>query len=314
MENDARSLLLDVLKGGAATAAIFIVFLYLPPAVIAAGFLAPFPALFYGLKRRWPVAAAVVALATGIIAAAGGVGGALTYLLQAGTLSIALAVLLARGMNASRSVGIAVLATLAVIVLFAAGYGMVQGVDLHAQIVGGIRSSIAQTVSLYQKRGIPVEELQLITEGLEQGGEVMARIYPALMVIGVGMVAGVNLLLARRVANRLSTRLQVEPFSHYRNPDLLVWVLIAAGFSLLIDQAVLSLVAVNLLVIAAVLYFFQGLAVIVHFFTIYEVPRFFRIVFYVLLVVQAYLVLAVAVLGLSDLWGNFRRPRQPLNL
>ncbi|MRR37047.1 DUF2232 domain-containing protein, partial [bacterium] len=46
----------------------------------------------------------------------------------------------------------------------------------------------------------------------------------------------------------------------------------------------------------------------------YRVPAFFRIFFYVLLVLQAYLALAVALLGLFDLWGDFRRPRIRENL
>jgi hypothetical protein len=39
-----------------------------------------------------------------------------------------------------------------------------------------------------------------------------------------------------------------------------------------------------------------------------------RVFFFMLLLFQPYLVIAVAALGLFDLWGNFRIPRQTQNL
>ena len=56
--------------------------------------------------------------------------------------------------------------------------------------------------------------------------------------------------------------------------------------------------------------FFQGLAVMAHFFTRFAVPAIGRFLFYLFLLLQPYLLAGVAVLGIFDMWGNFRAPRQ----
>jgi uncharacterized BrkB/YihY/UPF0761 family membrane protein len=50
------------------------------------------------------------------------------------------------------------------------------------------------------------------------------------------------------------------------------------------------------------------------FFDRFAVQRFVRVIFYILLALQPYLAVAVAVLGIFDLWGNFRTPKQQENL
>ena len=77
---------------------------------------------------------------------------------------------------------------------------------------------------------------------------------------------------------------------------------------MLIDDDMVRLAALNLLIVIISLYFVQGMAVIDHFFNRFVVPAFARFIFYLLLAVQPFLALAVAVLGIFDLWGDFRSP------
>jgi uncharacterized protein YybS (DUF2232 family) len=64
---------------------------------------------------------------------------------------------------------------------------------------------------------------------------------------------------------------------------------------------------VNILLIAAVGYFVQGLAVVAYFFHKNNVPRFLRSATYILIIFQQMFTVLVAALGLFDLWGDFRR-------
>jgi uncharacterized protein YybS (DUF2232 family) len=198
----------------------------------------------------------------------------------------------------------------AFLLLFAAFFWLVQGIDPHAAVVKEISSWIPQMTAFYEKVGYKGEELQSLQQIAKDYVALIARIYPAIVLIGIGATAGLNLLALRRLAARLGQTLPVGDFRKFRNPDHLVWFAIAAGFALFITNSLVSTAALNLLVVTLSLYFLQGLAIILHFFDRFAVSRFFRAIFYVMLALQPYLAFAAALLGVFDLWGNFRTPKQ----
>lgn len=314
MESDTKATLLDIVKGGVVAALLFLAFVRLPLVGMIAGVLVPLPALFYDLKRGKAAGAGVVALAALLTAAADGPAAALLFFLAGGSLSLVLPRLLERCRNPSGAVALTVAVVAALFALVAGGYALFKGVDVHGRIEAAIRANIAQTVALYEGKGLSGDELGALKDAMVQAGGILVQVYPALLCVGVTMVAVLNLLLLRRLAARLNRPLKIEPLRTFRNPDHLVWVAIAAGFALLLNQEVVVVVALNLLIVAGFLYFLQGIAVVIHFFSRYRVPALFRYLFYGLLVVQAYLVIAVALVGLFDLWGDFRRPRPQKNL
>jgi uncharacterized protein YybS (DUF2232 family) len=103
-------------------------------------------------------------------------------------------------------------------------------------------------------------------------------------------------------------------FCRFKNPEKLVWVLIASGFALLAKNDLVTRAALNVLIVAIALYFVQGMAVAVHFFKKFQVSRFVRFIFYGLSFLQPYLMVLVAAVGLFDLWCDFRTPKKQENL
>jgi uncharacterized protein YybS (DUF2232 family) len=158
------------------------------------------------------------------------------------------------------------------------------------------------------------EDLQALQQGMKQVGAVIGRIYPALVLTGLGAIAGLNLLALRRMAVRLNRPLAVGDLRKFRNPDHLIWFVIVAGFALLLNNSAVTTAALNVLVVALSLYFLQGLAIILYLFDRFAVHRFVQVTFYILMALQPYLAVAVAALGIFDLWGNFRTPKQQENL
>lgn len=310
-----RGILLDVVKGVCLTVAIFVVYLQVPLMGIVAGVIAPLPILYYQLKLgQWLYGVGAVLVAALILALSGGFAVSLVYLIQAGLLSFLLPYFLSRGYNISRALASAVLAVAIAASVIVAGYGFVKGVDFHRQVTMEIKASFEQTIAFYKARGTTEEDVQLLKDGLEQVGSLFGQIYPAMLLVILAAIAGANLLLLRRFGNRETIKLPDGTVSSFKNPEHLVWAVIAAGFALLTGNDALQTVALNVIVVAGFLYLIQGMAVVIHYFTTYSVPAFFRIFFYVLLVLQAYLAFAVALLGLFDLWADFRRPRIHKNL
>jgi uncharacterized protein YybS (DUF2232 family) len=304
----------DIIKGSAMTTALFLAYLSLPFIGMLPGMVALSPGVYYSLKNGRGAGCVIVAASAALLAIVVGPASTAIYLMQCGVMTLALPEFLARGKGGSRSIVYGVAINLVVILAVALAYGLASGIDLHLQVVKGISSSIAQTLALYEKTGITGDDLKTLQQGMQQAGTLIGQIYPALVTVGLSIVAGFNLLLLRKIAARYPVPLALGEFNRFKNPDQLVWLLIVAGFTMLIDDDKVRLAALNLLIVIISLYFVQGMAVIGHFFNRFVVPAFARFIFYLLLAVQPFLALAVAVLGIFDLWGDFRSPKKQQNL
>jgi len=305
---------LDVIKGSVATAALFLAFMLLPLVGMIPGVFATAPGVYYALKHgRW-VGVALVAATSALLAAVSDPAAVLIYLLQAGVMSLTLSEFLIRLKGGARSIVYATAINLVFLALGAACYGYLSGADLHAKVTKGVEASITQTASLYQKAGITGDELKAMQESMHQAGALIVTIYPALVTVALGLVATLNLMVLARVAARNRMPVYLGDFRKYRNPEPLVWLLIAAGFAMLTPENLAYLAALNLLIVLGALYLVQGLAVISVFFSTFKVPSFARIFICLLLILQPFLALAVAALGVFDLWGDFRSPKKQENL
>lgn len=312
--NPLQGQILDVVKGSVATVTLFLAFIYLPVFGMIPGFFAAAPGAFYTLKGGRTTGVAVLLASSALLAAVADPAAMVIYLLQAGVLSLALPEFLLRLKGGARSVVYAVAINLVVLLLSAALYAVTTGADLHAQVGKGVQSSIAQTAQLYEKAGIKGDELKALQESMQQAGALIVTIYPALVTVALGLIACVNLMLLSRIAARFRMPVYLGDFKKYRNPEPLVWLLIAAGFGALAPQNLVYLASLNVLIVLCALYSVQGLAVIGSFYQRLQVPRFMRWLGILLLIFQPFMLLAVAALGVFDLWGDFRSPKKQENL
>ena len=313
--NPVQGRIFDVVKGSVTTVALFLAFFFLPVIGMIPGMFAAAPGVYYTLKHGRKTGITLVAVSSALLAAVADPSAVVIYLLQAGIMSLALPEFLIRLKGGARSVVYTVAVNLTCILAAAGIFSLVTGTDLHAKVTQGVQASIAQTVALYQKAGVTGDELKVLQDSMRQAGELIVTIYPALITVVLGLVATMNLMMLSLVALRLGQPFNlVGDFRQYRNPEPLVWVLIAAGFGMLVPQELVFHASRNLLIVAATFYAVQGFAVISHFFKKYAVPKFVRFIGCLLLIFQPFMVLAVAVLGIFDLWGDFRSPKKQENL
>jgi len=306
--------ILDVLKGSVATAALFLAFLSIPMFGIFPGLFTPLPGIYYALKGgRW-TGVAILLVTSLLVAVVADPASLVVYLLQAGILTIGLSEYLIRIKGGARSIVYAVALNVVVIGVAAGLYGYLTGADLHAKVVKGVEASISQTAKLYQTAGLGGQELKSLNESMRQAGALIITIYPALVTVALGTMAALNLALLSRVAARNRLPVYLGNFRKFKNPEPLIWLLILAGFAMLVEQTQVHLSALNVLIVLGTLYLAQGCAVVSHFFASYRVPTLVRVFFVLLVSFQPVMALMVAVLGIFDLWGDFRSPKNPQNL
>lgn len=314
LKNSAASGLIGaVVKGSLLTFALFLLYSSVPLLGAFAGVFVPLPCIYYSLKYG-RVAGSAIVLLMSLVLAFLNQNSLLPYFVLAGMCSLALPEFLARGWGATRSLFLTVGLntcfvagiTAVVVVLFA--------VDIDDHVRRIIQEAIAQVGETYRQSGLSGKELEGLNEGLKLLESSFVMLYPSFMVIFFGVVAGLNLLLLKKVSASLGKNVLFEDFSQYRNADALVWLLIIAGFALLAGIPVLSRFTLNILLLLYFLYFVQGLAICSWFAKQKSVSRVLQVVFYVLLAVQPLLTAIVAVFGLADLWAGFRSRKIKENL
>ena len=303
--------------GAAGSGLLFSASLAVPFIGFVAGFLAAVPLCYTRLssgRRATLLAMLIAALALG-----GGfkppIGG--WYLLQCGLIGLLLPEFIVRGLGSFRALlwTTAIAATASAVMAF--GMAMSAGQDLFTMAQQEITTGMGQAMQLYeQQKGLSPQDLETIRQGMQTVAATLIRIFPALGCLNVLLIGAVTLLFLRRMASQRGLALSIAPFSDFRVPEIVIWLLIAAGFSMLAPTTLLTTPALNIIVILTVLYFCQGLAVLLTLAGRTSYAGLLKVMLTFLLLLQPYLLPVVAILGIFDLWGDFRtpRPKQEENL
>lgn len=280
-----------------------------PLVYLLAGILAPLPVLLAGW-RLGDRAALVLALA----------GAAFILVLKPSLdtvwqnlgffslllMGVLLSAMQHRDISVPRAIILTVLILNGLALLLLLGQAFYQGVGLQALLAqrgAEIMASVHQVVG----EGGPAAGAPLIP-GVPQA-EVLAllqRLLPGLVVTNTALVAWINVILMRQLAVLLSGRQPEPPLYHWALPEWLIFGVLGAGFLLFIPVAGMRFLSLNLLLVLAVLYFSQGLAVVATWFIRLGLPRVLRVIGYILMFLNPLFFLIIT-LGVLDLWLDFRR-------
>lgn len=175
-------------------------------------------------------------------------------------------------------------------------------------ILGYLQTNIERTVEIYEETGLEQEKIEQIIQVLDLLGKLIIRIYPALIIIGIGLVIWINVILSRPLF--LAAKLDYPAFiafDRWHAPEYLVWGAIGSGFALFFPHTGIKFIAENLLVVLSAIYVFHGLSIMIFFLNKYRIPGWARVGIYLLIVLQQIFLVLLAFVGLFDQWADFRR-------
>lgn len=284
-----------------------------PLVYLVAGVLAPLPVLIIGW-RSGELAAGALAVAAAVVIFS--LHPALETIwqnlgfLHLLLMGVMLASLQCRGVTAPQAIIVTVAALTVGGLLLFLGQAAFMGIspqDLLAQKTAEVMNTVRQVMgdtaggaSGSLVPGVPPEEV----EGLLQ------RLLPGLLVTNMALVAWLNVVLSRQIIFLLGWSAPDPPLYHWAAPEWLIFVLLGAGFLLLVPVAGARFFGMNLLMVVGVCYFCQGVAVVATWFHRLGLPRLLRMIGYPLLFLNPFFFVIIT-LGLLDLWLDFRRLHQP---
>lgn len=276
-------------------------------------FLSPLLFLAYAMKLGLQQGMILAGLSIMVVAVVSGLSGhrqTIVFCIEFSVLGIVLSELFRRRLTLSETVTVALaaMALFGFLILF--GLGATRGLGPSEIIAALIREQLQATVDLYHDMGAQVEDPEGIHGYAEIFIRTIARIYPALMIIGMGLVVIMNVMFAKPLFKKIGLDYpDFQPVERWQAPEKMVWGLIAVGFGSLFASGTFQMAAINALLVIAVVYFFQGLSIGIFYLNKYRIPPIIRAVFYVLIVFQQLFMLLLALAGLFDQWLDFRRLR-----
>lgn len=299
----------EVAAGATLTGVLFIVSVFFPVFGFIAALFIPLPVLYYRLKLG-RTAGAWIPIATGIfmIFVLGDEIFSILFFFELLVLGFLLGEALAAGYGLEWIFAIPAAVLFAMGILVVAVTARSAGMNIGSWLSAYVEQNLKLTLSLYESLGVTESSIRLLSEQLDKIRMVLVRILPGVAVSSVLFTIWVNLLAARRILSIKQVMLPVfDGLNRWRAPDVLVWGVIASGTGLMIPSGFVKILCLNAFMVLLCVYFFQGMAIIAFFFEKKKLPRGFRTILYMLIVLQQVLLLVVIGLGFFDVWVNFRK-------
>ncbi|MDR3569754.1 MAG: DUF2232 domain-containing protein [Syntrophobacteraceae bacterium] len=210
------------------------------------------------------------------------------------------------GWSASKIVGFSSL----LVVGLAALLALFAYIRTKGQMVHLIEQDIRDVITAAMKQlsaGSSVETKEM-EKGLLEMVSPLVRMMPGIFISSMLMISWVNLLVCRRYCRGPAGGGQEqERLCLWKSPEHLVWLVIAGGLMLLLPWSAFSLLGINLVLVMGTVYFFQGLAIVAFYFEKWRAPLFVKGFVYAVFFLERIASMAVAALGLFDVWFDFRR-------
>jgi len=189
--------------------------------------------------------------------------------------------------------------------------GMATQSNPYLELRQGLDKGFEATFGLYRDSGrFPAGDLEEIKTFITQLREQVARLFPALLLTLIVSTVWLNIVVGRwLLKKKASSRTEREELKNWRLPELLVWPVIMTGIALLLPDEKLHTLGLNVGLVLLVLYLSQGLAIVSSLMQKWSLPLAVRIITYSLLFLQIYGIGFIAVLGLADVWVDFRKQR-----
>lgn len=186
--------------------------------------------------------------------------------------------------------------------------GTVNHINLYQEVLKQIDSGLSGAYEAYSKAPeIPLDTQVELQAAFARIREVTPKIFPGFLATIVISTIWLNILLANWLLKKTGAKAWGE-ISQWRLPDHLVWVFIVSGILLFVPGA-MNTIGLNLLIVMVTLYFMQGFEVFNFLCLKWSVPNPIRHLIIFFLVIQAYGFILLALLGLSDIWADFRKPK-----
>ncbi|MDD3814554.1 MAG: DUF2232 domain-containing protein [Desulfocapsaceae bacterium] len=191
--------------------------------------------------------------------------------------------------------------------LFAGIIAVTEGNHPYSMLLLSMNQGMDEALKLYQENEkIPADSLYLLSQTFSQIKERMTQFMPAILTSIALFTVWLAMVLGNRLVTRHTGQSAWPEYQYWHLPEKLIWTVIAAAIMALLPVPMVRTIGFNLLLIASVIYCFQGLSIALFFLNKWKVPLFIRSLLYVIIIFQSLGTIFLSVIGLADVWFDLR--------
>lgn len=199
--------------------------------------------------------------------------------------------------------------------LLVVGLSAITGESPYASLLETLHSGIDEALAHYrQNETLDPDAMMMLETTLYQMKAVIPIIMPALFISCALFSTWLTMVLGNRLTLRFFKQQIWPSYRQWQLPDKLIWLGIGSALLAFIPLDTGRAVAVNILILLSVIYCFQGFAVCVFFMNKWKVPLLLRSFIYVMIVFQSFGTLILLIAGVSDIWFDFRKLKNPQSI
>ena len=286
----------------------------IPPLGALVGILSPFPLVFIFLQRGKQVAFVLMTLIFGVLWFLVGQNQALLFMAEYAVMALVLGEMVRARFPGDWCIGASSLISGGLSILLLIALLGNQDTTVKEFFENQIRTHFAQSFEAFRSVGENKAEIEEMKAFFEKTVVGFASSYPSFVFVGSLISAIANYGLLRLVWVRIygPGLFSEGTFAEWICPENLVWGFIAACLALFLGHGLIADIGLNLFVVMMVIYFAQGMSIVIHFFKTRKVPVFLCFIFFILIFAQPILIGLIAGLGVFDIWVDFRKIRNSL--
>ncbi len=311
-QSNGGQILVAVLIGTIGSGLLFSASLAVPIFGFISALLAPLPLGIARIKGGATAAGFATLLTTLLIAILFSPPVAAWYAVQCGLIGLAVAELILKGLTPAKTILWCTALTISLSAIMILIFSLSTGTNLQSFAQKEITDGINQAIKLYEKQSaLPAQDFETLKQGMTKAGQLISRIYPALATINLALISTISVFGFIKIAVSQSIPVNKTEFKEFRAPAAMVWALIFSGFCMLAPTKLVTTPALNILILLCVLYFMQGLAVLLTIINRSSFSGILKVIMSVLILTQPYLAGIICIIGIFDYWADFRLPRTP---
>lgn len=192
------------------------------------------------------------------------------------------------------------------------GMGAVTGISPYKAVIATLDSGIDEALEHYRVNAtLEPDALLMLETTLYQMKAIIPVVMPGIFLSCTLFSTWLTMVLGNRLAFRFCSRKVWPRYRTWQLPDKLIWVGIASAAITFLPTGPLRPVGINLMILLATVYSFQGFAICVFYMNRWNVPLLFRSFLYVMIIFQSFGTILLLVLGIFDTWFDFRKLSGP---
>ena len=178
-------------------------------------------------------------------------------------------------------------------------------------ITKALETGIDEVLRQYsQANNLSAENFEILESTLLQAKKTAPLILPAIFGSIFLLVIWTAIVIGNAFIPRLGCQQPWSAYKHWKLPEKLIWALILFGLISAFGSGILQKTGINVIILIALIYSFQGLAIVVFYLERFNVPKFFRAVIYIMIILQSFGSILLTVAGVADVWFDLRRVNQ----